>query len=66
MHYHATGVRRQGGVPKGTRRPANYGSGVRSRDVRAKQDKARRADAQADYERLIEERAKSPRAPRST
>ncbi len=66
MHYHATGVRRKGGVPKGTPRPATFGSGVRARQVRAKEDKARRAAAQDDYERLIEERAKSARAPRSS
>ncbi len=52
--------------PKAPGGRPHYGSGVRARDVRAKQDKARRADAQADYERLIEERTKSPRAPRST
>ena len=66
MHYHATGVRRKGGVPKGTPRPATFGSGVRSRAVRVKEDKARRAAAQDDYERLIEERAESARAPRSS
>ena len=66
MHYHATGLRRKGGVARGTRRPAGYGSGPRSRDTRAKEDKASRAAAQADYERLLEERAKSPRSPRAT
>ena len=66
MHYHATGVRPKGGVKKGTPRPATFGSGVRARTVRAKEDKARRAAAQDDYERLIEERAKSARAPRSS
>lgn len=66
MHYRATGVRRKGGVPKGSKRPATYGSGVRARDVRAKWDKERLAAAQADYERHLKERMKSPRHPETT
>ena len=66
MHYHATGIRRKGGVPKGTPRPAGYGTGVRSRTVRAARDKERLARAQGDYERLVKERAKSPRPPEIT
>lgn len=60
MRYRATGVRRQGGVAKGTRRTATYGSGVRGRTVRAAADKERLAGAQRDYERFIKERSKSP------
>ena len=66
MHYHATGLRRKGGVPRGTPRPQTYGSGIRSRTVRAARDKERLAGAQKDYERLIKERAVSPRAPETT
>jgi hypothetical protein len=66
MRYHATGVRRKGGVSKGTPRPAGYGSGVRARDVRAKKDKERRQAAQEDYERLVKERREHPRHPKTT
>jgi transposase len=56
MHYHATGVRRKGGVPKGTKRPATYGSGVRSRTLRAAADRERLQGAQEAYERLVSAR----------
>lgn len=66
MHYHATGLRRKGGVAKGTPRPADYGTGVRSRTVRAARDKERLARAQKDYERFVKEREENPRRPQTT
>jgi transposase len=66
MHYHATGVKRQGGVAKGTPRSDSYGTGVRSRSVRAARDKERLARAQKDYERLVKERKEKPRRPETT
>ena len=66
MHYHATGIRRKGGVAKGTPRSATYGTGVRSRTVRAARDKDRLARAQEDYEQLVKEREENPRRPETT
>lgn len=62
MHYHATGVRKQGGLPKGAPRPASYGSGVRGRTVRAHRDKERLQQAQRGYERFVDERLQPPPA----
>ena len=56
MHYHATGQRAKGGVPKGSPRSPHYGTGQRARQVRARADRQRLQAAQNDYERRIEER----------
>ncbi|MFO7957813.1 MAG: hypothetical protein R6X33_12030 [Candidatus Brocadiia bacterium] len=63
MRYHATGVPRKGGVAKGTPRSAAYGTGVRSRTLRAKEDKERLQSAQCLLRAFIEERTKKPRPP---
>jgi len=62
MHYHATGLRRRGGLPKGAPRPASCGSGVRGRTVKARQDKERLLQAQGNYENLVKERTERRRA----
>jgi len=62
MHYHATGVKGQGGLPKGAPRPASSGSGVRGRTVRARKDKERLLQAQGNYEKLVKERTETPSA----
>jgi len=62
MEYHATGIRKKGGIPKGTPRSPLYGTGERSRTLRARLDRQRLNDAQKEYEKFIKERTDAPKS----
>jgi len=56
LEYLATGVPKKGGVPKGTKRSASYGSGLRTRTLRSRQDRIRLLEAEQQYNSFIKER----------
>ena len=61
MHYHATGVRRKGGTPKGSKLSPLYGTGVSGRTVRARQDRERLQEAQRQYQKFLKEKGENYR-----
>lgn len=52
----ATGQRKKGGLPKGSKRPPTYGTGESSRKKRRHEEIARLREAERDYRRFLAER----------